>query len=126
MTGYHAVTVVADALVKGAGINREEALQAMVATANNRYFPSVTDYIRLGYAPYDNDATAASNTLEYSFDDWAIYAAAKAIGRDDVASQFAKRALYYRNTYDSSVGFASPRFSQQWASILLPQAQTSM
>lgn len=110
MTGYHAVTVVADALVKGADFNREEALQAMVATANNRYFPSVSDYIRLGYAPYDHDATAASNTLEYSFDDWAIYAAAKAIGHDDIASQFAKRALYYRNTYDSSVGFASPRY----------------
>ena len=110
MTGYHAVTVVADALVKGADVNREEALQAMVATANNRYFPSVSDYIRLGYAPYDHDATAASNTLEYSFDDWAIYAAAKAIGHDDIASQFAKRALYYRNTYDSSVGFASPRY----------------
>ena len=110
MTGYHAVTVVADALVKGADVNREEALQAMVATAKNRYFPSVSDYIRLGYAPYDHDATAASNTLEYSFDDWAIYAAAKAIGHDDIASQFAKRALYYRNTYDSSVGFASPRY----------------
>ncbi|MBQ8008110.1 MAG: GH92 family glycosyl hydrolase [Bacteroidaceae bacterium] len=110
MTGYHAVTVVADALVKGADVNREEALQAMVATANNRYFPSVSDYISLGYAPYDHDATAASNTLEYSFDDWAIYAAAKAIGHDDIASQFAKRALYYRNTYDSSVGFASPRY----------------
>ena len=110
MTGYHAVTVVADALVKGADVNKEEALQAMVATANNRYFPSVSDYIRLGYAPYDHDATAASNTLEYSFDDWAIYAAAKAIGHDDIASQFAKRALYYRNTYDSSVGFASPRY----------------
>lgn len=110
MTGYHAVTVLADAIVKGADINKEEALKAMVQTATNRYFPSVSEYMRLGYAPYDTDNTAASNTLEYSFDDWTIYAAAKAMGNEQVASEFAKRALYYRNTYDTSIGFASPRY----------------
>ena len=110
MTGYHAVTVLADAIVKGADVNKEEALEAMVQTATNRYFPSVTDYMRLGYAPYDTDNTAASNTLEYSFDDWTIYAVAKAMGNEQVASEFQKRALYYRNTYDTSIGFASPRY----------------
>lgn len=110
MTGYHAVTVLADAIVKGADINKEEALQAMVKTATNRYFPSVTDYIRLGYAPFDNDDTAASNTLEYSFDDWTIYAAAKAMGNEQVATEFQKRALHYRNTFDTTIGFASPRY----------------
>jgi alpha-1,2-mannosidase, putative len=110
MTGYHAVTVLADAIVKGADIDREEALRAMVQTATNRYFPSVRDYTRLGYAPYDNDGTAASNTLEYSFDDWTIYAAAKASGNDRIVSMFLPRALNYRNTYDTSIGFASPRY----------------
>lgn len=110
MTGYHAVTVLADAIVKGADINKEEAMQAMVKTATNRYFPSVTDYIRLGYAPFDNDDTAASNTLEYSFDDWTIYAAAKAMGNEQVATEFQKRALHYRNTFDTTIGFASPRY----------------
>ncbi len=110
MTGYHAVTVLADAIVKGADIDREEALKAMVQTATNRYFPSVRDYTRLGYAPYDNDGTAASNTLEYSFDDWTIYAAAKAAGNDRIVSMFLPRALNYRNTYDTSIGFASPRY----------------
>ena len=110
MTGYHAVTVLADAIVKGANINKDEALKAMVQTATNRYFPSVTDYIRLGYAPFDHDDTAASNTLEYSFDDWTIYAAAKAMGNEQIATEYQKRALNYRNTFDTSIGFASPRF----------------
>ena len=66
MTGYHAVSVLADAIAKGAQIDGNEALAAMVATANNRYFPSVRAYRRLGYAPYDRDGTAASNTLEYA------------------------------------------------------------
>ena len=110
MTGYHSVTVLADAIVKGADIDKEEALNAMVQTATNPYFPSVTDYMRLGYAPFDTDNTAASNTLEYSFDDWTIYAAAKATGNEQIASTFMKRALNYRNTYDPSIGFASPRY----------------
>ena len=80
-------------------------------TANNPYFPSVTEYIKLGYAPYDTDATAASNTLEYAFDDWAIYSAAKAIGNEHVAQVFKKRALNYQNVFDSQTGFASPRNS---------------
>ena len=110
MTGYHSVTVLADAIVKGADIDKEEALNAMVQTATNPYFPSVIDYMRLGYAPFDTDNTAASNTLEYSFDDWTIYAAAKATGNEQIAATFMKRALNYRNTYDPSIGFASPRY----------------
>ena len=111
MTGYHAVSVVADALVKGAKLNTDEALKAMDETANCKYFPSVERYKELGYAPYDHDATAASNTLEYSYDDWAIYAAALKAGRKDLAEQYAKRALFYRNTFDTKIGFASPRYA---------------
>lgn len=110
MTGYHAVTVVADALVNGADLNSEEALKAMVETSNCKYFPSVEKYRRLGYAPYDKDATAASNTLEYSLDDFTIYAAAHKLGNKTVADEYAKRALFYRNTFDRKAGFASPRY----------------
>lgn len=111
MTGYHAVTVVADALVKGAALNADEALRAMDETANCSYFPSVDKYKELGYAPYDKDKTAASNTLEYSYDDWTIYAAALKMGREDIADKYAKRALFYRNTFDKKIGFASPRYA---------------
>jgi predicted alpha-1,2-mannosidase len=110
MTGYHAVSVVADALVKGADIDPDEAFAAMVATANCPYLASIQDYIAYGYAPFDNDATAASNTLEYSYDDWCIYHAAEILGRKDIAAAFLHRALSYRNTFDPASGFASPRY----------------
>ena len=110
MTGYHAVSVVADALVKGADIDPDEAFAAMTATADCPYWPSQQDYIRYGYAPYDNDGTAASNTLEYSFDDWCIYHAALVLGRDDIAAAFRDRAHSYQNTFDPAIGFASPRY----------------
>lgn len=109
MTGYHAVPVLADAIVKGADVAPAAALKAMTQTATCPYYESIGDYMRYGYAPYDKYGTAASNTLEYSFDDWTIYAAAKAVGREDVAADYAKRALYYRNTFDTARGFASPR-----------------
>ena len=109
MTGYHAVSVLADALAKGADINGDEALAAMVATANNKYLGSLNDYKRYGYCLYDNDGCAASNTLEYAYDDWTIYNAARKLGRDDVAQEFKHRAMNYRNTFDPIRGFASPR-----------------
>ncbi len=112
MTGYHAVSVLADALAKQPmdTLPGDAALKAMVATANNRYLASIGDYCRYGYVPYDNDGTAASNTLEYAYDDWTVYRAARLLGRDDIAFSFQQRALNYRNTYDSSCGFASPRY----------------
>ena len=48
MTGYHAVSVVADALVKGSAIDRDEAFAAMTATACCPYLASVQDSIRYG------------------------------------------------------------------------------
>ena len=110
MTGYHAVSVLADALAKGADINGDEALDAMVATANNRYLKSLADYRRFGYATFDHDGTAASNTLEYAYDDWTVYRAARLLQRDDVAHTFRLRARNYRNTFDPARGFASPRY----------------
>ena len=124
MTGYHSVSVVADALVKGADVPREEALKAMNATANNKYFPSVSDYVALGYAPYDNDRTAASNTLEYAYDDWTIYNAARVVGEKQLAERFRQRALNYRNTYDPTIGFASPRYKNGQFKANLDPCQT--
>jgi len=125
MTGYHAVTVLADAIVKGASVDSRDAMKAMVETATCPYYESLGDYMKLGFAPFDRSGTAASNTLEYAFDDWTIYAAAKHLGMDDVASEFAKRALYYRNTFDRKVGFASPRYSNGTFKKDLDPYQTS-
>lgn len=111
MTGYHAVSVLADAMVKGADIDYDAALKAMTSTATCHYFAGIGEYMKMGYVPYERDATAASNTLEYAYDDWTIYAAAKKAGREDIAAEYAKRALYYRNTFDTTIGFASPRYA---------------
>ena len=110
MSGYHATSVLADAITKGADIDKAEAMQAMVTTSNVAYFDGVGDYVKLGYVPLETSGTAASTTLEYSYDDWAIYQTALNAGNEEIAAQYKKRALNYRHIFDTELGFARPRY----------------
>ena len=111
MSGYHAVPVLADAIIKGVYDASDEAFNAMVSTSTVPYYPGLGEYMELGYVPMDKVSTAASTTLEYAYDDWTIYSAAAASGREDIADEYLKRSQYYKNIYDSEIGFARPRFS---------------
>ena len=73
MSGYHSVPVLADAIAKGLDIDKKRALEAMVTTSKQEWYCGLGDYMKLGYVPYDHISTAASNTLEYSYDDWTIW-----------------------------------------------------
>ena len=110
MTGYHAVSAVADAVVKGAPLDRDAVLSALRTTATWNRFPGLEAYMQRGYAPFDNDGTAASNTLEYAYDDFAVSAAAKALGDKQMAADFEARSRNYCNTFDHRTGFATPRY----------------
>lgn len=111
MSGYHATSVLADAITKGVFSDTDAALKAMVSSATLPYYEGVESYMKLGYVPLDKSGTAASTTLEYAYDDWTIYQTAVKAGNQEVADAFRKRALNYRNIYDSSIGFARPRYS---------------
>ncbi len=111
MSGYHAVAVVSDAIAKGVLPVSDEAIDAMVTTSRVSYYDGLESYMKQGYVPFDESGIAASNTLEYAFDDWTIYNAAKAAGLDSIAAVYARRALNYRNIFDPSTGFARPRYA---------------
>lgn len=111
MSGYHGVSVLADAIAKGVYSNVDEALPAMVSTSTVSYYEGVADYMKLGYVPLDKSGTAASSTLEYAYDDWTIYQTALRAGDHETADAYYKRALNYRNIYDPALGFARPRYS---------------
>ena len=82
MSGYHGVSVLSDAIVKGVYTDTDSALKAMVETSTVPYYSGLGDYMKLGYVPLDKDGTAASSTLEYAYDDWTIYNAALKAGRE--------------------------------------------
>lgn len=110
MVGYHAVPVIADAYVKGIrGFDSNEALDAMVASASYGPYDGIRQYMELGYVPIDEEGEAASKTLEYAFDDWTISRMAQAMGRKDVAAQFAKRAANWKHAFDPQTGFMRAR-----------------
>ena len=112
MSGYHAVPVLADAIVKGTYKgSAEEALAAMTATSKVRIYEGLGFYMDHGFVPLDESGTAASTTLEYSYDDWTIYAAALKAGALEIADEYGRRAMNYANVYDPSIGYARPRYS---------------
>ncbi|MBK8951716.1 MAG: GH92 family glycosyl hydrolase [Chitinophagaceae bacterium] len=113
MSGYHGVTVIADAVAKGnTGFDMNKALEACISTSNTSYYDGLGHYIRNGYVAEDKrPGTSVSTTLEYAFDDWAIAQAAKKLGKDEIYATYMKRSENWRNVYDSSVGFMRPRLS---------------
>jgi predicted alpha-1,2-mannosidase len=111
MTGYHSVSVLSDAIAKGLKINAEKALEAMLSTSTVPWYSGLGEYMKLGYVPLEKTSTAASNTLEYAYDDWSIAAAAFRLNNTDVAQRYLERAANYKNVFDPSLGLARPRFS---------------
>ncbi|RZK48260.1 MAG: glycoside hydrolase family 92 protein [Pedobacter sp.] len=112
MSGYHSVSVIADAILKGVykgDIN--EALAACVATASKRDYEGIGEYIDRGYIPAEKSGTSVSNTLEYAYDDWCIAQLAKKAGNEKVYQEFIKRSQNWKNNYDSSIGFMRPRLA---------------
>ncbi len=109
MSGYHGVSVLADAIAKDNYSAVNKALDAMTSTATVPYYEGVAEYMDLGYIPFEKSSTAASSTLEYAYDDWTIYQTALKAGEKEIAEEYRKRALNYRNLFDSSTGFARPR-----------------
>ncbi|NQY88673.1 MAG: glycoside hydrolase family 92 protein [Colwellia sp.] len=113
MIGYHAVSVIADAYLKGIrDFDSELALKAMLATANNPKYDAIPEYLSYGYVPMDRLSESVSITLEYAYNDFTIARMADAMGKDDIADTFYKRALSYKNLFDPSVGFMRGKNSQ--------------
>jgi len=110
MSGYHSVSVIADAIVKGnTPFNASKALEACVTTATHKNYEGIGYYVEKGYIPDEKSGTSASTTLEYAYDDWSIAQAAKKLGKEDIYQEFIKRSENYKNVFDASVGFMRAR-----------------
>jgi len=110
MIGYHAVSVIADAYLKGIrGYDAGTAYEAVTASANHDAYDGVGAYRRLGFVPEDEAGNSASKTLEYAYDDWAVYRFAEARGDEPTAAAFRARAASWHNLFDPGTGFVRAR-----------------
>ena len=144
MIGDHGASVIADAWVKGVrGFDGHAALAALVKNATET--PPYEDYadgqgrraleefLSLGYIPLEQEVKEAfhrrervSRTLEYAYDDFAIAALARSLGREDLAAEFARRAGNWRNVFDASIGFVRGRHADgRWVEAFDPTAEQS-
>lgn len=122
MIGYHSVSVIADAYLKGIrSFDVNKAFEAMVATANHKNYEGIGQYIQYGYVPFNLTQNSASLTLEYAYDDWAISRFASAIGKTEEAKVLINRALQYKNLFDKQTGFIRAKDSKGgWKSPFNP------
>ncbi|UCD19483.1 MAG: GH92 family glycosyl hydrolase [candidate division WOR-3 bacterium] len=110
MIGYHAVSVIADAVAKTnweTGLDR--ALKACVTTSRIPYFDGVGEYMDLGYVPDEASGSSVSITLELAYDDWCIAQLASQAGNDALYNRYMERSRSYRNVYDPDLGFMRPK-----------------
>lgn len=111
MVGNNSASVVADAYLKNpdAKYDIETLYEAVIHGANNEGPMTAVGragaeyYKELGYVPYDVGINEnAARTLEYAYDDFAIYQLAKALDRPKKEIKlYKKRSLNYKNLFDS-------------------------
>lgn len=113
MIGNNSASVVADAYMKGLrGYDINKLYEALLNGANNEGPMTAVGrkgakyYNELGYVPYDVGINeSAARTLEYAYDDFAIYQLGKALNRPKSETDlYAKRSMNYKNLFDPQTG----------------------
>ena len=108
MVGNNSASVVSDAYIKGLRDYDINTLYEALKHGANTDGPNGTGrkgveyYNKLGYVPYDVKINEnAARTLEYAYDDFAIYQLAKALNRPkDELKLYAQRSQNYRKLFD--------------------------
>lgn len=113
MVGNNSASVVADAWIKGVRSKDIETLYEAVVKGSKNAGPlravgraGANYYNELGYVPYDvNIHENVARSLEYAYDDFAIYQLAKSIGKGKEDIEFYKnRAYNYQKLFDAQNG----------------------
>lgn len=121
MPGYSSVQVVADAYLKGfRGFDTALAWEAVKTTAMQdvRGLNFVKKY---GYIPADSMHESIAMGMEYSISDWGVAQMAKQMGKKEDYEYFSKRALNYRNYFDTTLKFVRGRVSaNSWRTPFSP------
>lgn len=121
MIGYHAVSVIADAMAKGIMPDSAEALlEAAVKTAQKPVF-GLDDYIKYGFLSMENESESVSKTLEYAYNDWCIAEIARKLGKDSIANVFYTRSGAWKNVFDAKTGNMRPRSYGRWLAPFEPK-----
>ncbi len=120
MTGYHAVSLMADAVTKGiedfditkaynsgcrsaicdtTGIVTPELVKLALMPKSKEYKNT------LGYIPWDKEHESVAKGLEYAYNDWCISLLANAAGDSVGAKEYQNKGLAYKQYFDPVTRF---------------------
>ncbi len=128
MVGDPAAAVIAETYLKGIRhFDVATAYKGMLKNASvqlpyNPLRPGLEHYEQFGYIPNDIKDTgrkfvwgSVATTLEYNYADASISRLAKALGDDENAITFEKRAARYQHLFDTTTSFIRPKLSNgEW------------
>ena len=124
MLGYHAASLMADAVTKGyadfdiaqayrdcrhaaeynpSGIVCPQWMVAYLMTQTKKYKNEI------GFVPWDKDNESVAKALEYAYDDWCISILAAAVGDKEGQEKYEKFAQAYRYYFDPETKFMRGR-----------------
>ena len=106
MIGFHAISVLAEAIVKDlGGFDYEKAYQLCKKSyeSGRDQFPL---YEKYGYVPCNETGRkSVSKTVEYAYNDWCMAQIAQKLGHKEDYEFYLKRSENYRNLFDGETGF---------------------
>ncbi|HIF9060001.1 TPA: GH92 family glycosyl hydrolase [Photobacterium damselae] len=125
MIGFPAVSIIADAMVKGLDIDPQDAKEASEFTVRyheKEMFPDWTEDQNIGAANvvqvkvYEENGfvhhgywNSASYTLEFAYGDWAMAEIARMAGDVRLQDEFLARSDNWLNHWDAETGFLRPK-----------------
>ncbi|MDR3723360.1 MAG: GH92 family glycosyl hydrolase [Terracidiphilus sp.] len=122
MTGWHSVSVVAEAVAKQIpGLRIHDFLDPMRKVALDGNYRGHSLYRTMGYLPADKVEESIGNGLDFAFNDWGMARIFEAAGEKETAAQFRQRSANYKNFFDKGTGFMRPRLADgSWAEPFAP------
>lgn len=125
MIGYHSLSVLADAYVKGIrDYDVPKAYEAMKKLADDTDRKGKELYLQYGFIPSDLKGQSVSRTLEYSYDDWCVTRLAGDFNDEDLL-YYSQRGDFYKNMFSKEVNFMRGRKSNfQFVSDFDPMETT--
>jgi len=119
MVGNNSASIVSEAYLKSGKVKSydiENLYKALIHGANNAGpmkavgRAAANSYNALGYVPNDEVNESAARTLEYAYDDFAIYQLAKALNKpQSEIDLYKKRSLNYKNLFDPKYNLMRPK-----------------
>jgi predicted alpha-1,2-mannosidase len=146
MIGFHSAALMWDTYQKGGtnfdvekgyeGLKKNAISATMLPWRSGQMCSLDSFYVENGWYPALPDGAeetlpmvdgfekrqAVAVTLEHSYDDWCLAQLAKALGKTKDYNYFSKRAQNYRNVFNSTTGFMSPKLADgNWVEPFDPQ-----